>query len=227
MSQQRRLPKFQLPWEIPHPEIPDPQSDTNNWLTVTDNLCKIRFDPSQPLPPDYHRAMTESAFADSTNQNVLQEIVGARRLACTAHLQLSRTVTILFTEGDFENKWLALGKEQQERHLLNAFKIHESNPGESAFMYGLPEKLNCPELCRDFLLKDGGRGFLDLLKVFLLDNNDEPPTQPFIAPNARFDAIIGWKGDDDDRPNLKAWLSMRRMLRTRRIRKIHFSFIKL
>lgn len=99
-------------------------------------------------------------------------------------------------------------------HLLNAFKLQESIRGES---YGPPGKLDCPELGRDVLLKDGGRGFLDLLKMFLLDNNDKPPTQPFIITNARFDAIIGWKSDNDNGLNLKAWHEMRRMMRTRYI----------
>jgi hypothetical protein len=149
------------------------------------------------------------------NEDVLQEIVGARRLACAAQLQLSQNATRIFTEMNFEEKWLALGENGQEKYLLSAFKTHEAGPGQGFTMHG-SEKLNCPEVCRDELVKGGGRGYLDLLKTFLLDNNDEQPTQPFLISNARFDAIIGWV-DDENSPNIKAWLSLRRLLRTRYI----------
>jgi hypothetical protein len=204
-----------LPWAQPDPNLPNSQTETKKWLAATDKLCKCRFDPSQPLPFDNHRGQIDSEFAASMNEDVLQEIVGARRLTCASQLQLSRTVTRMFTEMDFEAKWLALGEEGQEKYLLSAFKTLEGGPPEGFSIHG-PEKLNCPELCRDELLKDSGRGYLDLVMRFLLDNNDEPPTQPFLIPNARFDAIIGWV-EEDDSPNLKAWLSVRRLLRTRYI----------
>jgi hypothetical protein len=178
-------------------------------------MCKQRFDLSQPLPPDYHRGQPDAQFAESMNEDVLQEIIGARRLTCASQLQLSQNATKMFTEMDFEEKWLALGEEGQEKYLLRAFKTHESGDGHG-FSIHVPEKMNCPEVCRDELVKNGGRGYLDLLKTFLLDNNDEPPTQPFLIPNARFDAIIGWV-ESKDSPNLKAWLSLRRLLRTRYI----------
>ena len=206
-----------LPWDQSDPNFPNSQTDTKRWVAASDNLCKRRFDPSQPLPYDHHRGQTDAQFAGTMNENVLQEIIGARRLTCASQLQLSRNITRMFTEMDFEDKWLALGEDGQEKYLLRAFKAHESGPAEGFAMHG-PEKLNCPEVCRDELVKDGGRGFLDLLKMFLLDNNDEQPTQPFLTPSARFDAIIGWV-DDEHSPNLKAWLSLRRLLRTRYIGK--------
>lgn len=207
-----------LPWDLPGADLPDAQTDTKKWLAVTDELCKRRFDPSQPLPYDHHRGQTDAQFAGTMNEDVLQEIIGARRLTCSAQLQLSGTITRMFTELDFEEKWLALGEDGQEKYLLCAFKTHEYGPAEGFALHG-PEKLNCPEVCRDELMKDGGSGYLDLLKMFLLDNNDEQPTQPFLIPNARFDAIIGWV-DDENSPNLKAWLGLRRLLRTRYIGKI-------
>jgi hypothetical protein len=220
MAQRRRTSNAQapnFPWGQREVNLPSSQTDTKKWLATTDKLCKYRFDPSQPVPFDHHRGQIDAQMAETMTEDVLQEIIGTRRLACATQLQLSQNATKLFTEIDFEAKWVALGEEGQERYLLSAFKTHEAGPAEGLAIHG-PEKLNCPEVCRDELLKDGGRGYLDLLKTFLLDNNDEPPTQPFLIPNARFDAIIGWV-DGEDSPNLKAWLSVRRLHRTRYIGK--------
>lgn len=204
-----------MPWDGSDPNLPNPQIDVKKWLEVTDTLCKQRFDPSRPLPPDLYRGQPESVFAGSMTEDALQEIVGARRINCASHLRLSLNATKLFTEHDFEEKWLAFGEAGQERYLLNAFRKQEAGPSENLPMCG-PDKLNCPELCRDQLLKDGGKGFLDLMKAFLLDNNDQQPTKPFVLPSARFDAIIGWK-DVEGKPNKKVWLEMRRITRTSRI----------
>jgi hypothetical protein len=179
-----------LPWDQPNTNLPDSQTDTKKWLAATGKLCKRRFDPSQPLPPDFHRGQTDALFAGTLYNDVLQEIVGTRRLACASQLQLSQNATRMFTEMDLEENWLALGETGQENYLLSAFKTHENGHVEGFAIHG-PEKLNCPELCRDELMKGGGRGYLDLLRVFLLDNNDEQPTQPFLLPNPRFDAIMG------------------------------------
>lgn len=207
-----------LPWEKPEIDLPDSQTETKKWLTITDKICKDRFDPSKPLPNDYHRRQPESAFAGTMNDDVLQEIVGARRLACIQHLQISENATRLFTENEFEEKWLAFGKEAQEKRLLSAFKDQEAIPNNGLRIHG-PDKLNCPELCRDRLLRDGGQGFLDLISNFLLDDNDVTPTQPFVLPNARFDAIIGW-ADTQNKPCLRATLDLRRVLRTCHISKL-------
>lgn len=203
-----------FPWET-NADLPDPQTDIKKWVKVTDDICARRFDPSQPLPIDVHRGQPESKFANDTNENVLQEMVGARRFACASQLRLSRNATRLFTEDEFEEKWIALGSEKQEKHILNAFKSQEAGPPDPLSIHG-PAKLNCPELRIDLLLKDDGKGFLDFLKMFLLENNDVPPTQPLVFPNQRFDDIIGWD-DAQNKPTLKAWLELRRVLRTNRL----------
>ncbi|KIM78848.1 hypothetical protein PILCRDRAFT_577069 [Piloderma croceum F 1598] len=61
--------------------------------------------------------------------------------------------------------------------MLDAFKMRASSTdvGSLVFAHG---KLDCPELCREELIQDGGRGIMTLLKSFLLDNNEEPPKRP-------------------------------------------------
>ena len=84
-----------------------------------------------------------------------------------------------------------MGDGDQESYLLEAFKHQASLPDDFSrdVTFG---KLDCPELSRDALMQDSGRGIMNLLKLFLLDDNDEPPRKPFVLPNPRYDAIIGW-----------------------------------
>lgn len=197
--------------------LPNSVNDTQAWLFETDKICKARFDPRNPLPADPHRDEDDEKHAKFMTESVIQEFRDSERLACNMHLQLSQNATISLTRHDFETRWISLARAQKEDYILKAFKITEQECGPDD---GLPffghGKLNCPELCLDELQKDDGRGFLHLLKGFLLDDNDVPPTRPYLVPNSRFDEIIGWN-TAQDKPNLKAWLSMRRLLRTRRI----------
>lgn len=207
-----QIPK--LPWEHPYGDLPDTSKNTKEWLTETDKICKIRFDSSEPLPFDRDRGQPEPHFLCRINENVLQEIVGARRFACSTHLQLSKNATELITQHDFEEKWRALGEKGREKYLLTAFKEQQTGVAKTFSMNG-PEKLNCPELSWDALAKDGGNGFLDLLKDFMLNNNDETPAQPFVMEQPRYNEIIGW--DERCSPAQKAWLDFRRLRRTHHI----------
>ncbi|KAJ6579531.1 hypothetical protein DFH09DRAFT_913207 [Mycena vulgaris] len=203
----------QFPWAAP--ELPDCQTHPIDWIRATDALAKRRFDPSLPLEPDSNRGASEPFFKSLMNPDVLQEIVSARRLTCATHHDLSCRIVDMLTEDDFEAKWLALGPDAQRKHLIVGFqKLEEQADGQMP-MFSNP-KVDAPELCSDELSRDGGRGFLDLLNMFLLPNNEEPPKQPFVLPSARFDALIGWE-EGDTAPNRKAWLGLRRIMRTRYI----------
>lgn len=199
-------------------KLPNPQTDIKRWVEVTDEICKRRFDPSQPLPSDFHRGLSEAAFKEMETETVLQEMAGIRRIACANQLTLSRFATAVCANQGFEDKWINLRKEEQEDFLIAAFKDQEGTGGDQEHLplHG-PTKLNCPEIRMEVLLKDRGNGFLHLLKMFLLDNNDIPPTQPFILPNERFDEIIGWN-KASGKPSTKARLNQRRLFRTLRIR---------
>jgi hypothetical protein len=94
-----------------HDDILDSQTRTKEWLTVTDKICKQWFDPlfPLPLPPVVLRGRTRTqgtllaGIAD--DQDLLLEIALNRRVVCFAQLQISRTVTDLFTGYDFEEEW--------------------------------------------------------------------------------------------------------------------------
>ncbi|KAJ7663034.1 hypothetical protein B0H17DRAFT_310922 [Mycena rosella] len=204
----------QLPWAASALGLPNCQTHPMDWIRATDIIAKRRFDPARPLEADPNRGAPEAFFKSLMNPDVLQEIVSARRLACVTHLSLSCYIVDMLTELDFERRWLALGPDGQRKHFIAGFqKLEEHSDGMSMFDN---TKIDAPELCYDAISRGGGRGFLDLLTPFLLSNNEEPPKQPFVLPNARYDALIGWK-PDDTAPNRKAWLGLRQITRTRYI----------
>jgi hypothetical protein len=193
--------------------IPDSQTRTKEWLTVTDKICKRLFNPLFRLPPppvmlQLRTLNSLAGIVDPDDENMLHEIALNRRVVCFSQTHISRTITTLFTEYDFEEEWPKLDEDAQEKYLLDAFKMRvaRTDVGSHVFARG---KLDCPELCREALLQDGGRGIVTLLKSFLLDNNDETPKQPIIFPNSRFDAMIGWTEGDTD-----PVIAMGRMVRT-------------
>lgn len=194
-------------------DLPDCETDTAAWVKATDAIAKKRFDPSQPLPRDFQRGQSESFFEGMMNDDVLQEIINARRIGCTSHLHLSQIAMDYLTQLDFENTWIKLGKAGQEVHIFKAHREQdeEDNRAMGSFSIG---KTECPELCSDQLMRGDGKGFIELLQIFLLENNQTPPTQPFILENARYDKIIGWMGDDDPCKNRKVFLGLRRLMRT-------------
>ncbi|KAJ6544177.1 hypothetical protein B0H19DRAFT_1169839 [Mycena capillaripes] len=202
-----------LPWG--DSGYPNCQTHPMEWIQATDIAAKRRFDPSLPLEPDSNRGAPEAFFQSLMNPDVLQEMVSARRLGCVSHLALSVRIVEMLTEQGFEKTWLALGPDGQRKHFVVAFqKLDENSDGVPSVFNNT--KVDTPELCYDELSRDNGRGFLDLLNVFLLPNNDEMPKQPFVFPNERYDALIGWQ-PDDTAPNRKAWLGLRRIMRTRYI----------
>lgn len=222
----KSAPRISLPWDSASgSNLPDCQTHTSEWLRATDLITKRRYDPSLPLEPDITRGKPFSFYDSLINEDVLQEIVGARRISSTSDLHLSRAIVDLLTEQNFEQKWLSLGTEGQEKILLEAFRKHEVNSGQGEFTM-MPGKIDCPELCYDNLTKNGGKGFVDLLQFFILENNDISPTQPIIVPNARFDALIGWV-ENDTVKNRKIWLGSRRFMRSRYICALFIYFIVL
>lgn len=200
---------------LPSNELPNVQTHTKQWIAESDRICTDAFDPSKPLPMDGFRGRDEEFFAALLDDNVLQEMVGSRRIACITRNQLSWSATILFSEDSLEEKWLALSAKEREKHLLSAFRQQEANGAD--FSLNGQQKLICPELCWDKLVEGNGRGFLDLLMTLMVDNNNDPPNQPLVLEQARFDEIIGWS--EKCGPGQKAWLDSRRVSRTQHISK--------
>ncbi|KZP32375.1 hypothetical protein FIBSPDRAFT_695448, partial [Athelia psychrophila] len=196
-------------------DLPDVRTHTKQWIAETDKICKDRFNPLKPLPFDHDRGQTEDYFLGNLNENVVQEIVQTRRFACSTRHRLSENATRLFSKHDFDEAWPALGDREREKHLLAAVKEQEGQRNSADFQLRGPTKLDCPELYWEELVKDKGRGFLNLLMSLMLDNNDDPPKQPLVLEQPRFDEIIGWS--DQAGPGQRACLDFRRVIRTRHI----------
>lgn len=201
---------------IPQVSLPDCQTDTAAWLVGSDAITERRFNPARPLEYDFQRGQDDAFFQSMINEDVLQEILNSRRMACVSQHNLSCEAVNLLTEEDFETKWLALGKEGQDQHLFKAYRELEVHDSSDPLGSLNPGKINCPEVSYAAVRREGGKGFLDLLKLFVLDNNDIVPTQPFILVNPRFDEIIGYKTNDKAK-NRKVFLEMRRLMRTHHI----------
>ncbi|KAJ7618393.1 hypothetical protein FB45DRAFT_840170 [Roridomyces roridus] len=199
--------------------LPDVQTHPMDWIRETDLITKRRNDPSLPLEPDRRgsRGQPESFFEFVLNPAALQETVALRRISCVDHYRFSCLLEVMLVEQDFESKWITLGSEEQTRHFIAAFQRLE-HPANFGGMGSMGLKMDIPELGLDELLGPSrdGKGFFDLLKLFLLPNNQEPPKQPFVLQNAGFDALIGWKPDDTS-VNRKTYHVQRRSERTRYI----------
>ncbi|KIY49368.1 hypothetical protein FISHEDRAFT_41380 [Fistulina hepatica ATCC 64428] len=192
-------------------DLPDIERNPRGWVEATDAITKQRFDPMKPLPFDHDRGRDAQSFM--YYDEALRELAEARRMWCSRHLAFSRTLVWCLTEKDLEENWLGKTKEEQEQLIFKSFQKLEAQNTWPIRLCG-PDKINCPELCLDALLGAYSReGFLDVVKKFLLDNNDEPPKQPFIVVNERFDRIIGWKPGDSAQMR-KATLEGRRLHRT-------------
>lgn len=201
-----------LPFPLPGQKVlPDVQTNTEAWWKETDRLTKSRFDPTKPLEFDFNRDQPDSFFASIFNEDALRETIDARRMICDTQFEISRVATDLLI-GDFADKWIALGKTRRTEIFLSAFRTQEAN-GAGALLNSQTEKLSCPELLKEELEKDDGEGFLNLLKRFLLDNNDVFPPQPFVLENPMFDRLIGYKKNEKT-PARKGWLEFKRLLRT-------------
>lgn len=95
--------------------------------------------------------------------------VNLRRMICGKHFALSREITDVFSDSDFEAKWVAMGEDEQRRRIREATKYQEEmeEAANMGFAWESP-KINCPELTLQSLLHDLGRGFIDLLKACTL-----------------------------------------------------------
>ncbi|KAG9039407.1 hypothetical protein FRB95_010696 [Tulasnella sp. JGI-2019a] len=168
------------------------RTDYDAWVADMDRRVEERYDPSKPLVWDPYRSMPPDAFNEMLNgpstPNILQELVNARRIYCRKHLALSREVVDIFNDKEFEAKWIAIGEAEQRRRIREATQKQEM-----------------------FETNNLG-GCLDMLKLCLLDDNDNPPTQPVILVQERYDKIIGWVENDPEVAR-KTYLSAMRVMR--------------
>ncbi|KAK0245288.1 hypothetical protein EDD85DRAFT_943692 [Armillaria nabsnona] len=192
------------------PDAPDIETRTADWWTVMDRHTKARYDPKAPLPSHHFRSQSASVFEETTNEDVVLEFIHFRRFTSSNQLRRSCRIVDDITEEDFEKKWLALSAEEREKHFLAGLRAAEKN---TTYVTFIRSKADCPELNRDEVTRDGGQGFLDLMRQLVLPDNTNVPTQPHVMVNSRFDKMIGFKEDDPHKARL-AQLSMARMIRS-------------
>lgn len=159
------------------------RTETATWPAAVDIITKRRFDPVS-LEFDFCRDKDDAHSAEMFNDNVLQEYINSRRLSCETRLRLSRAILDLLTVGQFEDKWRCPEKNMCLEHSRNWKMIL---PG--SFYLG---KVNCPE----FIYAIEKKGFCTFFDCFCWKTTKISP-EPFVLENARFDAILGWKGSDD------------------------------
>lgn len=192
------------------PDAPDIETRTVDWWKVMDRHTKARYDPKAPLPSHHFRSQSASIFEETTNEDVVLEFIHFRRFTSSNQLRRSCRIVDDITEEDFEKKWLALSAEEREKHFLAGLRAAEKN---TTYVTFIRSKADCPELNRDEVTRDGGQGFLDLMRQLVLPDNANVPTQPHVMVNSRFDKMIGFKEDDPHKARL-AQLSMARMIRS-------------
>lgn len=199
--------------------LPDPATDILGWVQTVDRIAKRRFDPSLPLEPDHgHRShLSDEIFEQALTEDAIREIVDARRFACNAQLEISVRVTQLFTEQDLEERWTTKSQSERKSLFLDAFKTLATDPMMRFTRLSGGELFNCPELCLDTLERDNGTGFLELLKTFMLDNNQVLPKHPFVLQNVMFDRIIGYTNTGTLSKVKEGMLNLRRLSRTSHI----------
>ncbi|KAJ7760103.1 hypothetical protein DFH07DRAFT_816877 [Mycena maculata] len=91
---------------------------------------------------------------------------------CQALPRLAEASSFYFAIHDFANKWLSAPPAVREEHILEGLARACNGTGGDAFR-GLCDELTLPSLQRD-----GGQGFLDLLKHFTLDDFSCAPQTP-------------------------------------------------
>lgn len=172
-----------------------------------DRISKEQFDPSKPHTPHILSRMPPSAYAEIVTEAYLTEYLAIKRRLTTDLMETSENIIVAFTEEDFENKWLGLGVKGQRKYLLEGYKN-----------YGFPTDIDSDspsfhyEIRYSEMIRDDGRGFLDLLRRCILPNPHVPPEDPIILKNERYDEILGWR-EDDPNPKRKARLYGQRVTR--------------
>ncbi|KAE9405730.1 hypothetical protein BT96DRAFT_988236 [Gymnopus androsaceus JB14] len=191
-------------------DAPDIETHPKEWWAAMDKHTAERFNPKNPLPNHFNRGQPESFYRDYITQDVIMEFVAARRITAHSQLNYSQIFVDLLAEQDFEEKFIALSPDEKENLFLRAFQSNEKRATYRPFLKG---KADCPELNRDALFSDNGRGFVDVMRSCIISDISKVPAQPMIIENKRFDEIIGYYPNDTSTAR-GAQANMNRMMRT-------------
>jgi hypothetical protein len=90
-----------------------------------------------------------------------------------------------FAADNFESKWINSDASDGEKHLLEGMvRTCDTMPGMEDHCF------NCDEITLPYLQNDRGRGYLNLLKHYMLEDLSSP-SEPIFLPNPRWDSMMG------------------------------------
>ncbi|KAJ7439953.1 hypothetical protein FB451DRAFT_142725 [Mycena latifolia] len=115
-------------------------------------------------------------LATEESEDEMQDVLAEHRetygLLCRSLMNLAQAVSICYARHDFVNKWLSASDSVRQEHILEGLG-RACVASDCQFFRRLCDELTMPSLQRD-----GGRGFLDLLKHFTLEDFSQVPKTP-------------------------------------------------
>jgi hypothetical protein len=107
------------------------------------------------------------------------------RLLCKFQSHLTIAAVQAFVRDNFQSKWLQSSVSYREKHLL------EGMVRTCTMMRGMEDyRMHCEEISLQYLEKDGGRGYLRLLKHFIVKDPTSVSTVPIYLPSPQWDRFV-------------------------------------
>ena len=118
-------------------------------------------------------------------QTILTDHRHRLRILCHFQNRLTIAAMLSFVRDNFESKWLELSVSYREKHLL------EGMVRTCTMMQGMEDyRMHCEEISLPYLEKDGGRGYLRLLKHFMVKDPTSVSTVPIYLPSPQWDRFM-------------------------------------
>jgi hypothetical protein len=89
-----------------------------------------------------------------------------------------------FATDAFKSEWIQSGAAYREKHLLEGM-VRTCDMGME------DDRIESDEVTLPYLQKANDRGFLTLLKHFILDDASPIPSEPIFIPSPRWDCMMG------------------------------------
>jgi hypothetical protein len=150
-------------------------SDLVEWNHAWDNSIEAEI-------PDY---LSVHATLREANEKHLYEYSLVLRTVRDEQRRLSYASASSFLLDKIEERWMAADSSSREQHLIKGivWTCRMSPEFEECRAF-------CDEVSLPALQKKGGRGFLDLLKTFVLSHRDAGFDTIITFPSVRFDKMI-------------------------------------
>lgn len=124
-------------------------------------------------------------LSESMEEEALTDHRHRLRALCKFQNELTVMAAQCFGQYDFGSNWLKLSVSDREKHLL------EGMVRTCTMMRGMEDyRMYCPEVSLPYLEKNGGRGYLRLLKYFMVKDPTLVATMPIYLPSAQWDRYV-------------------------------------